>query len=288
VSDVETFFYPGRDGLRLGGRDYGPRDGRHVPIVCLAGLTRTSRDFHDLATALASGDKPRRVLALDYRGRGLSDRDPTGMSYTPPVEAQDAIDGMAARGVGRAFFVGTSRGGIVTMTIAGMRPNLVAGAVLNDIGSRIETAGLLRIKSYVGKENPPADWADAAAKLRELFGRAFPAYGNPDWTALARAAFAERDGRPVRDYDPTLARGLEAVVEGAPALDLGAAFALLAKVPVMVIRGGESDVLSRETVAAMAAAHPGLVAVEAPGEGHPPMLRGALLSRIVDFIDANG
>lgn len=278
----EAFSYRSRDGLNLAGRDYRPDDAAPLPVVCLPGLTRTVRDFHTLASLLKS--QGRRVLSFDYRGRGNSDRDPSGESYTPPVEAQDVLDGMAARGVARATIVGTSRGGILAMTIGALKPEVIAGVVLNDIGSRIETAGLVRIRSYVGKGQPPADWDDAVRILRARFGSAFPAYSDEDWIEQAHQTFADQGGRPVIDYDPLLARGLEVVTPETPPVDLSAVFATLAPVPVMVIRGSETDLLTPETVAAMSAAHPGLVAVEAPGEGHPPMLRGALASRIAAFI----
>lgn len=283
---AEDFAFRGRDGLRLAGRDFGPRDSGLLPVVCLPGLTRTSRDFELLASLLAT--RGRRVVAFDYRGRGRSDRDPTGLSYTIPIEIDDVMLGMAARGAGRAVIVGTSRGGIIAMSLAAARPDLVAGAVLNDVGSVIETAGLLRIKSYVGKTSPPGDWGEAAGMLRALHGAAFPAFSDLDWQNQARLTFAEENGRPVSDYDPLLARGLETLNEAAPPLDLTAAFRALAAVPVMVIRGGMSDLITRGTVGTMARLHPGLVTLEVPGEGHPPMLRGTLAAAIADFIDGIG
>ena len=141
-----------QDGLRLHVRDYGRGNNGALPVVCLPGLSRTSADFDALATALAGhAEQPRRVLALDYRGRGLSehDRDPT--NYNVGVEAADVITVLTALGVGTAVFVGTSRGGILTMLLAAQRPTLIAGAVLNDIGPVVEPKGLVRIKGYVGQ-----------------------------------------------------------------------------------------------------------------------------------------
>ncbi len=286
AAPAEDFSFLADDGLRLAGRDFGPRDGARLPVVCLPGLTRTTRDFERLAEILAA--RGRRVVAFDYRGRGRSARDATGASYTVPIELQDVLRGMGERGLGRSIFVGTSRGGILTMSLAATRPDLVAGAVLNDIGSRIETAGLLRIKSYVGKGQPPADWDEAAAMLRALHGAYFLAFTDGDWQEQARLTFAESDGKPVIDADPLLALGLAALTEATPSPDLSAVFAALAAVPVMLIRGGTSDLLAPETVLAMAAQHAGLVTVEVQGEGHPPMLRGALLGAIADFIDGIG
>ncbi len=286
AATAEDFSYDAQDGLRLAGRDQGPRDGRLLPVVCLPGLTRTTRDFELLANLLAQ--RGRRVIGFDYRGRGRSARDPSGASYTVPIELDDVLRGMQLRGIGRAILVGTSRGGIIAMSMAAARPDLVAGVVLNDMGSRIETMGLLRIKSYVGKGTPPADWAMAAAALKALHGAQFPASTDEDWQAQARLTFAEEDGRPVSDADPLLALGLATLTEATPSPDLTALFQALTPLPVMLIRGGTSDLVTAETAAAMATQHPGLVTIEVAGEGHPPMLRGALLSAIGDFIDGIG
>ncbi|MBB5751188.1 pimeloyl-ACP methyl ester carboxylesterase [Prosthecomicrobium pneumaticum] len=243
------------------------------------------RDFEVLATALATDPmRPRRVLALDSRGRGASERDPDPSRYQPGVELADALAGLAARGLTRVAVVGTSRGGILAMLMAAVRPDIIAGAVLVDIGSRIETAGLMRIKSYVGRGAAPSDWAEAARALAALHGAQFPAYGAEDWAALARLTFRDVDGRPEPDYDPALASTLDGVAEDTAPLDLSAAFAALAAVPTLVIRGGTSDLLTAETVEAMATAHPGLEVAVAPGEGHPPMLRGALVTTIAGFL----
>src|SRR5262245_4550536 len=121
-----------RDGLRLHVREHGERRAAGLPVVCLPGLARTTADFELLARALA-GDaaRLRRVLALDYRGRGLSDHDPDPDNYTIPVELDDVLAVLTAREVGSAVFVGTSRGGLIVMALAAARPGAIAGAVLN-------------------------------------------------------------------------------------------------------------------------------------------------------------
>ena len=145
---VESRFTAANDGLELHALDYGNPRSPRLPVVCLPGLSRTAEDFTPLAIALA---KERRVLALDLRGRGRSgyDRDPA--NYKIAVETDDVIAVMMALAVGPAIFVGTSRGGLVTMTLATKRLDLIAGVVLNDIGPVVDTAGVMRIKSYVGK-----------------------------------------------------------------------------------------------------------------------------------------
>lgn len=279
------FFYSGRDGLRLYGRDYPGAGAKRLPVVCLPGLTRNSRDFHELALRLSSGPAGRRVVAFDFRGRGRSDYDPSGASYLPGIEAQDVLDGLADRGIARAGFVGTSRGGIVTMLLGGMAPERIGAAVLNDIGSVIDTAGLVHIRSYVGAPLPDIDWDEEARRLAATSAEEFPSSGPEDWQRRARLTFAEKNGRPVLDYDTALAAGFKDVTPQSPPVDLSAAFATLSTVPVLVIRGGCSRLLSAATVAAMRAAHPHLESFEVAGQGHPPDLRGDVASRIADFLD---
>jgi pimeloyl-ACP methyl ester carboxylesterase len=243
-------------------------------------------DFEPLATALSSDPKaPRRVLALDSRGRGRSDYDRNPQNYTPPVELADLIAVLTALGIARAVFVGTSRGGILTMLLAAARPTVIAGCVLNDIGPAIEPKGLMRIKSYVGKLQQPASFRDAAAMLRGLFGSQFPRLNDADWLAFAHRTFKETGGRIVPDYDVNLAAALAAVDLEQPLPELWKQFDALAGVPVMVIRGENSDILSAATVEAMRARHEGLDVVEVPDEGHAPLLMGpGIIARIADFV----
>src|SRR6185437_9925759 len=202
-------------------------------------------DFDPLAAALAGGrDRPRRVLALDYSGRGLSeyDRDPT--RYSIPIELGDVITVLTARAVASAVFVGTSRGGLIAMALAVARPTMIAGVVLNDIGPVIEPQGLMRIKGYVGKLPQPNSFTEGAEALRRLFGAQFPKLGEADWLASARRAWQERDGRLVLAYDPRLADGLAALAPDRPLPTMWPQFDALAHVPMMVIRGANSDILS--------------------------------------------
>src|ERR1700704_4662753 len=153
-----------QDGLRLHVREHGDRTASGLPVVCLPGLARTTADFDQLAAALAGdADRPRRVLALDYRGRGLSDHDRDPGNYLIPLELAHVLTGFAAPAVETAVFIGTSRGGLLTMALAAVRPSAIAGAVLNDIGPVIEPQGLMRIKSYVGRLPQPRAFEEGAA-----------------------------------------------------------------------------------------------------------------------------
>ena len=286
ATTATSIFVTAQDGLRLHVRSYGPRAATALPMVCLPGLARTGADFETLAARLASDpDRPRRVIALDSRGRGRSDYDPNPANYTLAVELADVIAALTALDIARAVFVGTSRGGLLTMLLAVARPTAIAGCVLNDIGPVIDLEGLIRIKSYVGKLAPPASMRDAADILRGLFGRQFPKLSDDDWAAFARRTFKEAGGRIVPDYDVKLATTLEGTDLAQPVPTLWKEFDALARVPVMVIRGGNSDLLSAATVEAMRAHHAGLNVVEVPDEGHAPLLTGDdIIGRIASFV----
>jgi pimeloyl-ACP methyl ester carboxylesterase len=280
--------YRSSDGLSLFVRDYGPRLSPWLPVVCLAGLSRSGRDFDQLGKTLAADpERPRRVLAFDYRGRGRSAWDGSSDNYNPLIEMGDVFDGMAALGVPRAAVVGTSRGGIIGMLMGVARPSSVAALVLNDIGPTIEPLGLARIRTYVGRMPAPDDWADAERILRRLHGGQFTGLNDADWQAYTRLTFRNDNGRPAGDYDPALARTLDGVEFDKPVPNLWSQFATFANTPVLVIRGENSDLLSVATLAAMAAAHPGLEAITVPGQGHAPLLiHNQLIRRIADFIAA--
>jgi pimeloyl-ACP methyl ester carboxylesterase len=279
-------FITAQDGLKLHVRSHGPRISSALPVVCLPGLARTVADFETLAARLAADPMmPRRVLALDSRGRGRSDYDPKAENYSLPVELADLIAVLTALGIARAVFVGTSRGGLLTMLLAAARPTAIAGCVLNDIGPVVETKGVVRIKSYVGKLPQPASFDEAAGMLRTLFRDQFPKLDDDEWLAFAYRTFKVADGRLVPDYDPKLAATLGEVDVERPLPELWNAFDALVRVPVMVIRGGNSDILSTATVEAMRARHPALEVLEVPDQGHAPLLREAeVMDRIAAFV----
>jgi pimeloyl-ACP methyl ester carboxylesterase len=286
TSAATSIFVTAQDGLRLHVCSYGPRTADALPIVCLPGLARTGADFDVLAGKLAGDpERPRRVVALDSRGRGRSDYDRDPANYSLAVELSDLIAVLTALGIARAVFVGTSRGGLLTMLLAVARPTAIAGCVLNDIGPVIDLKGLIRIKSYVGKLPQPASFREAADILRGLFGSQFPRLNDDDWAAFARRTFKEADGRIVPDYDVQLATTLAATDLERPLPVLWKEFDALARVPVMVIRGSNSDLLSAATVDAMRARRTRLDVVEVPDQGHAPLLTGDhVVSRIATFV----
>jgi pimeloyl-ACP methyl ester carboxylesterase len=264
-----------QDGLALAARIFdGPRE--RLPLLCLAGLSRNSRDFIDLGRFFAQrAEEPRSVCALDYRGRGLSDHDPNWRNYTPIVEAHDVLAAAAALGIERAIIVGTSRGGIIAMLLGALRPALLAGVVLNDIGPVVEGTGLARIKSYLKRRRPARDWAEAEALLREAVGSQFPILSNDDWRAFAKATFAETSDGVVPQFDPKLLNIVEALDLTSRIPTLWPQFLSLTRVPVLGVRGELSDLLSPATLAEMATRHPDFEPVTVVGQGHAPLLRDA-------------
>jgi pimeloyl-ACP methyl ester carboxylesterase len=284
ISEPMSRFVRAPDGLRLHTRIYGRSNPSALPVVCLAGLTRTCADFDVLARRLSNGKKPRITAAIDSRGRGRSDFDGAG-SYNLAVELADVFTILTALEIPRAIFIGTSRGGILTMMAAAAKPDAIAGAVLNDIGPAIDTKGLLRIKSYVGRFPQPRSFEEAAEFLRRLFGAQFPKLTTEDWIGFARRSFAEKDRKLVATYDERIAKTLEGIDPDQPIPPLWKEFDALGNVPVMVIRGANSDVLSSVTVEAMAARRPDLDILEVADQGHPPLLaEDEVLGRIEAFV----
>jgi pimeloyl-ACP methyl ester carboxylesterase len=274
------------DGLRLHVRCYGPRLAPALPVVCLPGLTRTVADFRDLALALASdAEIPRRVVAIDYRGRGQSGYDQDPSHYNLATELADVLAVMTALDVAPAIFIGTSRGGLLTMLLGAARPTVIAGALLNDIGPVIEPSGLARIKSYVGKLPQPKSFEEGAEILRRLFDQQFPKLTEDDWLAYSHRSFKiSQRGRLVPTYDVRLAKTLEGIDFSRPLPALWAEFDTLSRVPLMVVRGANSDILAEATVAAMGARHDHMEVVTVPDQGHAPLLaEPPVIRRIVGF-----
>ena len=285
----QSRFYSAADGLKLHLRDFGPRTSALTPVVCLPGLARTAADFDLLATAIAGGrgGGPRRVVSIDYRGRGLSDRDPNWKNYDIFVESADILTMLAAAGIEKAIFVGTSRGGLHTIVLGATRPAMLRAVVMNDIGPIIETQGIARIRGYVGKLPTPNSWKDAIDLFKKIAGAQFTGLKDEDWEAYARLTFEEKDGKFSTRYDPMLMRSLDAFDLEAPLPKLWPQFDGLKHVPLLVIRGENSDLLSQATLDEMLARHPGAESLVVPGQGHAPLLLDEpSIARICQFIAA--
>lgn len=255
------------DGLRLAYRAYGDPMAPGPAVLCLPGLTRNAKDFHDLARRLSS--QGRRVVCPDYRGRGRSAHDPDWRNYRPEVYVADLLQLMTLEGLTRIAAIGTSMGGLLTLGLAVARPAALVAAVLNDVGPDLEPDGVVRILDYVGRDHPQPDWASAAAHLRSIY--AHLGYDREEqWLKLARSTFREgEDGQLHVDWDVALARPLR---RNGPRPNLWSLFRALDDRPVLVVRGGLSDVLSEAGLARMIAAKPDLMHVTLPGIAHAPTL----------------
>jgi pimeloyl-ACP methyl ester carboxylesterase len=277
------FFWTSHEGLPLHARDYAPAgESQKLPVICIHGLTRNARDFEDLAPKIAATG--RRVLAVDVRGRGLSARDPNPMNYHPGTYAADVVALLAAAGIERAVFVGTSMGGLITMVLTSIQPEAIAAAVLNDVGPELSPVGLARIAGYTGMAGRFEAWDEAVAYARKINEAAFPDYGPQAWDVFARRLFDETDGGYVLAYDPDIAAPIKAAAqaaaksqaEGGAALappDMYPLFRALAKDRLLLlVRGGISDLIDPAIVERMQAAAPHMAYAEVPGVGHAPML----------------
>lgn len=279
-----SVFVSAPDGLRLHVHEYGPRLAAARPVVCLPGLTRTVADFDVVAPALAAAG-PRRVIALDSRGRGQSEYDRNPENYSLLVELGDLIAVLTALSIEPAVFIGSSRGGLLTMQLGVAHPTHIAGVVLHDIGPVIEPKGLARIRSYVGKLPQPRNFAEGADILRQVFHAQFPNLTSDQWLATARRAWRMQDGALKPTHDARIARPLAAIDIEQRLPPLWNEFDSLIRVPMLVIRGENSDILSADTLAAMAVRHPGMETIEVPGQGHVPLLDSDdIVSRIRDFV----
>ncbi len=250
------------DGLTLAYRD----EGRGMPLLCLAGLTRNMADFDYLAPHLPD----LRLIRMDCRGRGASGHAPDPMSYNIPTEARDALELLDHLEIERVAIIGTSRGGLIAMTLAATAPERLLGICLNDIGPVIEPAAIARIMGYLGRRPEFSSHAEMAAALPGLLP-GFSGVPPERWLREARNQTVETGtGLDVR-YDPRLREAVEAA--GAlPAPDLWPLFDAMQGLPLALLRGAGSDLLSRETAAKMRRRRPDMIFAEVPGRGHVPFL----------------
>lgn len=265
----EDGFWWSSDEVRLHYRDYPGSDDRRPPILCLAGLTRNARDYAAFAERLSPAW---RVIAVDFRGRGESGYAKDPMSYTPLIYLQDVERLLDELQVPRVIAVGTSLGGIVTMLMAAADRARLAGVVLNDVGPELEPAGLGRIRGYVGKNVFHPTWLHAARALAEANGDVYPDYAIEDWLAMAKRLYRLNPaGRVVLDYDMKIAEPFR-VPGNEAGPDMWRAFDALKGIPLLVVRGERSDILSAATAGAMVARHGDAELVTVARVGHAPTL----------------
>lgn len=281
----KSLFVTAPDGLKLHVREYGTRSSAGLPVVCLPGLARTAADFDALAPALASGPPQRHVIAIDSRGRGHSEHDTDHANYNCTTELGDIVSILLEFGVGPAVFVGSSRGGVLTMLLASVYPALIAAVVLHDVGPVHEAKGVARIKSYLGRLPHPQSYEEGAEILRSLLNEHFPKLTHEQWLGAAQRTWHPRHGGLKPAYDLGIARALAGFDVERPMPELWNEFDALSDVPMLIIRGANSDVLSAATVEAMRARRVKTDVIEVPDQGHAPLLEGKLVRQIVGFVE---
>ncbi|WP_298302354.1 alpha/beta hydrolase [uncultured Erythrobacter sp.] len=272
------------DGLTLYFRDYsGPEGYAGPPVLCMHGLTRNSRDFAELAEHIA---KSRRVIVPEVRGRGQSDYATDATTYSPAQYVADMEKLLDQEGIGSFIAMGTSMGGLMTMMLAAAKPGRIKAVVMNDIGPKIETAGLSRIGGYVGQGRSYPTWMHAARSLASVHGEAFPDYDLEAWLEMAKRTLAvSQNGRVSYDYDMAIAEPFRQPGNVAPA-DLWPSFDALKDVPMVLVRGELSDLLSQETVAEMGKRNPAMTSVMVPRVGHAPTLNEPEAREAIDALFA--
>lgn len=258
---MQIQYFTASDGARLAYRDQGSG----LPVLCLPGLTRDGQDFDFLAPHLPDV----RLIRPDYRGRGGSDW--TGAeTYTVPREAKDALELLVHLGIGQAAIIGGSRGGMIGMFLAAKAKDRLLGLCLNDIGPELDRSGIDRIVDYVGRNPSAKTMADLVARMPATN----PGFDNvPDgrWAEVARRLYTETPEGLRITYDPALRTSFLKGF-GGPLPDLWPLFEACAGLPMALIRGANSDLLSPATAQAMQDRHPGLIFAEVPGRAHLPFL----------------
>lgn len=248
------------DGARLAFAD----EGAGLPLLCLPGLTRSMADFDYLIPHLP----PVRLIRMDYRGRGQSDW--TGAAtYTVEQEGRDALALLDHLGVATAAVLGTSRGGLIGMVLGAVARDRVLGLCLNDVGPEIARDGLTRIFDYVGRNPAGRTHEDYAERLSRSPG--FDGVPMSRWTEEARKLAVETPEGLRIPSDPALREAFLKAFEG-PSVDLWPLFDTLAGLPLALIRGANSDLLTAETVRKMQARRPDMAFAEVPGRAHIPFL----------------
>lgn len=258
-------FFTTSDGLALAWEEAGAG----LPLLCLPGLTRNARDFDDLGAALGGRH---RLIRLTLRGRGASDRDPSWQNYNVGVEASDVVGFLDHLGLDRVTIVGTSRGGLIAMVLAASAKPRLAGVLLNDVGPELAPEGLANIMSYLGVAPRVKTYGDAAAALEARMGAAFPGLGRARWEVLARRWFDEGPDGLSLNYDPRLRDALAAGLAEGPPPDAWPLFEFLDGVPLALLRGANSDLLTADAAARMRARRPDMIYAEVPDRGHVPFL----------------
>lgn len=289
--------YSSEDGLRLYYREYGAGD---RAVICLPGLTRNSKDFHEIALHLSSDY---RVICPDLRGRGQSERDTNWKNYNIVVYLSDVLRLMDEALLERAIFLGTSLGALIAINLAHQHPARIEAVILNDMGPEVDPVGRARILASAGRYIEVQSWEDAAEQCRVKYGPAFPEMPQDFWTDFAHKSYrADSNGMPVPDLDVKLGDAIRLSMKMSRILGFLKRLGLLRtfrgmaidpwdafrsiRMPCLVLRGETSDILSEEIIDRMQAIKPNLARTTIPNRGHAPLLNEPeSLAAIDSFLD---
>lgn len=250
------------DGARIAYLDQGTG----LAVLGLPGLTRTGQDFDYLAPYL----RDVRLIRMDSRGRGASEF--TGASsYTLSREGEDAVDLLDHLGLEKAALIGCSRGGMVGMHLARVAHDRLSGLCLVDVGPELAPSGLRRIFDYLG-HNPAAKTAQEMAEKLPRAMRGFANVPASRWLDEVHHQYTERDGRLRFTYDPALREAFLGAFKTDPVPTAWPDFDAAAGLPLALIRGANSDLLSRATAEEMRRRRPDMIFAEVPDRAHMPFL----------------
>lgn len=285
----QNFSCSASDGLKLAGRKYGwgnIKANKNTPVVCLSATTQNSSEFHELALALSTRIKsPRRVLTLDYRGRGLSDYDSED-NYNVLQEADDTLSALMAADLSHVNIIGSARGGVIVMNLSAMRPGIINSVILNDIGPVIDARGLVIARTNNSMANEFPNWKTATEFMQHVGKVHFPNFTMLDWERHARRQFIEKDGTIVRNCDPAIIDSLNAIDLDHRIPEMWNEFIGLSNIPLLLVHGKHSNYLSSDTIKKMQNIHNNMAVIDVLDQGHTPDLATeSLIQNIGKFLD---
>ncbi len=237
-------------------------------LICVHGLTRRGSDFKTLAEAMCQDYY---VVCPDIVGRGDSDRLTNPMQYAVPQYVADIAELVKKLGVSQVDWFGTSMGGLIGMVYAAMPNSPIRRMLINDVGPKIEPEAIKRLGSYVGQPFAFVNRADALERLNQICA-SFGEHTPQEWEIYNGPMLVQRDGMWMMHYDPNISvpfASVNPIMAKAGEMAMWHAFKQI-HVPMLIVRGGDSDLLSAATVAEMCKVNPYARSIEIPNVGHAP------------------
>ena len=242
-------------------------------ILCLTNLSDNSKIFDPIAHFLSQHEShPVTVYTMDYRGRGQSGYDKNWHNYTPYIEMRDALDFITLNNMPKFTLIGTGRGGMIATLIAAHRPNCLKGIVLNDSAPVIESHGISRIANTLHKTPNAESWEQATKIIHRIHGGFYPKLTQQGWHNMAHSWFCEKNDSLVPCFDRRLTRIFRKIKINKKLPELWHYYMALRRMPLLILRGEHSDILSKETLEQMVALNHICQAMTVPDQGHAPLL----------------